>query len=77
MSGIEKEIDKLGRIVLPKTYRNILGLKSNDKVMVSLENSTIIISANENICALCGERIENPQEIRLCDLCISKIKKIK
>ena len=28
--GVIKEIDKLGRIVLPKSYRDSLGLKPND-----------------------------------------------
>ena len=76
MSGIEKQIDKLGRIVLPKSYRDKLGLCSNDKVLLSLENSVITISVKENLCALCAKRLQSPQEIRLCEACIARVKKI-
>ena len=34
--GIEKEVDKLGRIVLPVKFRAQLGIKTEEKVLVSL-----------------------------------------
>lgn len=34
--GIKRKLDSLGRIVLPKTFRDELGIKNNDKVDVYL-----------------------------------------
>ena len=76
MDKIEKEIDKLGRIVLPKAYRDILGLKAHDKLSVSLENSTLILSKPESLCVLCNSRLVADVKIPLCESCILKIKSI-
>ena len=74
MDKIEKEIDKVGRIVLPKEFRNALGLKANDKLSVKLENSTIILSKKDAFCVLCKGEIELQTDIPLCESCISLIK---
>ena len=74
MKGIEKKIDKLGRIVLPKSYLKRLGLNNEDCVLISLESYGIIISPNKVLCALCGTSLSDSEELRLCELCISKVK---
>ena len=74
MSAIEKEIDKLGRIVLPMSYRKKLSLKSYDKVSITLNDREIIITPLEKQCALCGEKITANTKLKLCKACISKIK---
>ena len=45
MSGIERKIDNLGRIVIPISYRKALRLKSEDSLTISLKKDEIIISA--------------------------------
>ena len=52
MIGIEKEIDDLGRIVIPKAYRDCLGLEQGDKVTLLLSDLNIVISASKSFCAL-------------------------
>ena len=74
MSGIEKEIDNLGRVVLPINFRHKLGLQSKDKVLVSLNDSGIIISPVEKRCALCGVKLAYDEKLRLCSSCIAEIK---
>ena len=37
MSGVKRKIDKLGRLVLPKSYREALGIDENSSVVVSLD----------------------------------------
>lgn len=44
MNGIEKEVDNLGRVVIPMEFRKRLGIVSNSKVMVSLEGDIIVFS---------------------------------
>ena len=74
MNGIEKDIDSLGRVVIPIKFRKRLGIQSNSKVIISLENGTILISPARGLCALCGKKVEENQKLRLCGDCVSKIK---
>ncbi|MBQ7333808.1 MAG: AbrB/MazE/SpoVT family DNA-binding domain-containing protein [Clostridia bacterium] len=77
MSGIERRIDKVGRIVLPKSYVKKLGIKANDKLSISLKDNLIIVCSVEKLCALCGAKLLSEEKIQLCALCISKVQKLK
>ncbi len=74
MNGLEKDIDNLGRVVIPMEFKKKRGLVSNSKVLVSLQNDSILISPTNKHCALCGRKIGNGRQLRLCDACILKIK---
>ncbi len=74
MNEIEKEIDKLGRVVLPQEFRDALELKANDKLFVKLENSTIILSKRDKFCVLCKRELKSQTDIPLCERCIAMIK---
>ena len=76
MSGIERNVDKLGRIVLPKKYRQKLGIQPDDKVIVRLDKGVITVSPSKRICALCGGEVKAASIQRICDLCIQEIKDI-
>ena len=77
MNEIEKEIDSLGRVVIPIGFRNKLGIKNKDKVWVSLKNQAIIITATENRCSLCGIKLGEEKSIALCKSCIEKVKSLE
>ena len=72
--SIERSVDKLGRVVLPIKYREKLGIKADDKVIIDLDGDTIMISPTKSICALCGDIIADPENMRICDTCLSKIR---
>ena len=72
--SIERSIDKLGRIVLPIKYREKLGIKTDDKVIINLDGETITVSPAKSVCALCGNSISKPGNIRICNACVNKIK---
>ena len=74
MNGIEKEVDKLGRVVIPIEYRRRLKIENNSTVRVSLVGDTVIITSSRRYCALCGERLQGEAELRLCDSCILMVK---
>jgi len=74
MSGVEKHVDSLGRVVLPIKYRNKLGLKNHSKVLVSLDGNVILITPTEKYCALCGSSENVDEKLRLCFHCIEMIK---
>ena len=74
MGAIEKEIDMLGRVVIPKKFRNALGVEPGSRVLLSIENDALVISAKSNHCALCGKKISSEEKFRLCVSCLGKIK---
>ena len=74
MQGIEKEIDELGRVVLPIEMRRTLGLQSKSKVILKMENNRILLSPKEKCCALCGKTGCVHADFRLCGACIERIR---
>ncbi len=74
MNGIEREVDNLGRVVIPIKFRKKLGIDNNSIVLISFENDKVIISPKNRHCAICGELVETEQKFRLCKSCISEIK---
>ena len=74
---IEREIDNVGRVVIPMEFRKKLGIEFNSKVLISLSNGSIIIKAQKETCALCGSKLEEIKEVRLCSQCIVRVKEIK
>ena len=43
MNGIIRKIDSLGRFVIPKEWRDSLGIRTNDFIEIYLENEKVII----------------------------------
>lgn len=74
MSGIEKEIDNLGRVVIPIKFRKKLGLEPGNTVVLSIDEAVITISPQNRVCALCSETIGASLKFRLCSKYVLKIK---
>ena len=74
MNGIERRIDKLGRLVLPISYRNALGISENSRVRISLCDGEISIIPIEEKCVMCGANKDINPSLRLCAVCIEKVK---
>lgn len=56
--GAIRRIDELGRIVIPKGMRKVLGLNSNDEVDISMEDGCIFIKKKDPACLICGAKGE-------------------
>ena len=67
-------LDKLDRIVIPKDICKSLKLAPGSPVLFSIENGRVVITPEETVCAVCGERIEIQNQLRLCKACIEKAK---
>ena len=55
-TGIVREIDALGRIVLPKSIRKIYNLKERDGVEIFTDGDMIILKKYAPFCIFCGEQ---------------------
>ena len=69
-------MDKLGRIVIPATFRKILGFRAGSALEVCPEEDRVIVRHSSACCKLCYASIDNRKGVGLCQSCIEKIKKI-
>jgi len=67
-------IDKLGRIVIPKSYREALSITENTDLIIKFNNKGITIIPSENLCKICNKEIVQNLELPLCAECVKKIK---
>ena len=79
--GYAREIDSLGRIVLPKQMRNKLGLVEKSVVEITLdeENEVITLRRSDPRCALCSSQKQLvPFKTRqLCSDCLRDLGNLK
>lgn len=74
-TGIIRKIDDLGRIVLPKEFRDKLNFQDNEKVDMKLVGDTIVLKKSIDSCIKCSAPISELAEIvelNLCDDCLHK-----
>lgn len=77
MESIVRKLDELGRIVLPREFRQALDLseKSEVRIWADAENSQIVIQKEEPTCIFCGN-MEDLKQLRgksICALCQNNV----
>lgn len=74
-TGIVRQIDELGRIVLPKELRDTFNIKIKDRLEISLDGDRIIIGKYEKACAICDARVDlkSFSGKQICSNCIKII----
>lgn len=76
-SGIVRNLDNLGRVVIPKEMRKLLVINVGDPVEIIKDKNTVVLKKYGNKCVFCdGEKeIVEFQENCVCEECISKLMK--
>lgn len=75
-TGIVRNIDELGRLVIPKEMRKKLGIANTDPVEFFVEDDKIIVKKYLPVCHFCGTD-ENVSEFKgknICRDCIDEIR---
>ncbi|KFM95684.1 AbrB/MazE/SpoVT family DNA-binding domain-containing protein [Bacillus clarus] len=56
-TGINRKVDELGRVVIPKELRDTLGIKEKSPLEIFVEGETIILQKYEpgDVCVVTGE----------------------
>ena len=78
-SGIVRNIEPLGRIVIPRETRKALNIKEGDMLEIFTNGSSIILKKYNPNCVLCNSEkdIVEFEGRQLCKKCISKLSNIK
>ena len=75
-SGVVRQVDRMGRIVVPKEFRNQLKIESdNDKVEIFLEGDRIVIKKFQPTCVFCHKLGPSADYAgyNVCKNCIEKL----
>lgn len=75
--GIARPVDRLGRIVIPKSIIKQLDIKNGEKLDIYLEGTRIILEKTIKRCASCGseDNLAACGDIILCFDCADRISK--
>ena len=73
-TGIIRNIDELGRLVVPKEMRTNLDIKCNDPVEIFVEGDKIILRKFEPNCVFCGKTAAKEfKGKKVCASCIEEL----
>ncbi|EGO63539.1 AbrB/MazE/SpoVT family DNA-binding domain-containing protein [Acetonema longum] len=75
-TGIVRELDDLGRIVIPKELRRIYGIDTGTPIEIFTDNDKIILRKYSQVCAACNhpEVVKEIGHIGLCQKCVGQVK---
>lgn len=75
-AGMVRNLDDLGRIVIPKEIRKSLGLCDKDPIEIIVKDGVITLIPCKVQCVCCGnkdeKRLININGIHMCPACIEK-----
>lgn len=69
------KIDKLGRIVIPISYRKILNINTDTPLKLDCNGRKITITPTNARCVLCNKTLDTDTVLPLCKECINEIRK--
>lgn len=74
-TGIVREIDQLGRFVIPKEIRNTLNIQSYDPLEIYTEEDKIILRKYAPACIFCNEldNVTNYKGKLICQECLNEL----
>ena len=75
-TGMVREIDGLGRFVLPKEIRNSLGIENGDAIEIYTDGNRVILKKYEPGCLFCGniDGLAMFEGKLICRNCLDKMK---
>ncbi len=75
-TGIVRDVDPLGRIVIPKELRKTFGIMDGDPLEIFVDSGMIILKPYEPACIFCGQADGNVKEYKgklICGRCAKEI----
>ena len=77
-TGVTRQLDSLGRIVIPIELRRTLDIHTKDLLEISVDGSLIILRKYEPNCSFCGESrgLTSFREKLVCRQCLKEIRQL-
>lgn len=74
-TGMVRRVDELGRIVLPKELRKVLGIEKKDALEIFTSADSIVLKKYEPFCVFCGssEELTVLGDKNVCAECVKKL----
>ena len=74
-TGMVRNLDQLGRLVIPKETRRVFNLNGGDPVEIFTDGDEIIIKKYNTGCQCCGnmENIKEYKGIKICKKCLNEL----
>lgn len=69
--GIVRNLDNVGRLVIPKEIRNVMGINEGDPMEISQVNNQIIVRKYIRGCMICGsdKDVDEFKDVLVCKEC--------
>ena len=77
-TGMIRQLDALGRVVLPIELRRTLDINTRDMLEILVEGNSIILRKYEPNCSFCGESrgLTSFREKLVCRQCLKELKNL-
>ena len=74
--GIVRNIDEMGRLVIPKEMRRKMDIDTGDEIEFFIEGDRIVLRKYQPSCLFCGSEVAlvEYKGKRLCAECVSQMK---
>ena len=72
---IVRRIDELGRVVLPKEWRDLNNIKEKDELELHIDGKALTLRKHEESCIFCGSRkkLQVYNNTRVCGKCVNSL----
>lgn len=76
-TGIVRQMDPLGRIVIPKELRRTFNIEEGDPLEIFVEGEQIILKKYQPACTFCGEAedVVDYKGKKICKHCLEELRK--
>lgn len=75
-TGIVRQVDELGRVVLPIELRRTLDIKHKDALEIFIDGTQIVLRKYEPACIFCG-RADDVRPFRNKNVCIGCLQELQ
>ena len=77
-TGVIRQLDSLGRIVLPIELRRTLDIKTKDMLEILVEGNSVILRKYEPNCHFCGSSsgLSSYRDKMICRRCLKELKEL-
>lgn len=74
--GIVRNLDNVGRLVIPKEIRNIMGINEGDPMEICQVNNEIIVRKYIRGCMFCGSNkdVDEFKDVIVCKECRNELR---